>query len=613
MSIQKKFFLTLISILTAVLFGSYIVIYIIFNHALSHEINNYQKTVVTINKNLITSFMDSIKQTTLLLVSDKPLGEYLSQNIDDPLKLIITRKNIENQFSHYLTSQITTSNNYYRNTLFLNDSIPISSSFPSSDLSNNTSTRINNVYSNTIVKNSNWYKNTLDSPRNYYVFINKDTNEFCYAKKIQNTYYTGPYDPDGIGVLVIGIHLEQLEKALSFSPITPNSSFVLLNQKNDILYKSSQRISSDLFLQLAKISADKSQSSSENTNHIITLNGEKYVTNITEIDWGLSLVFITPYSDIQLQLTSRMNIFIAFSIFIILLISVLTYIISKKMTEPIINLSKAIELVDDTRTFDLSTLRISNDKEMVILSKSFEELILRVNSLIDDIKLENEKQKLSELRALQAQINPHFIFNAMDVVNWIALSKDEDEIANIVNSISNLMRYSITEPDHMVQIEQEILNIREFLSIYQLRHDNNIQMTVNSNTPLDCIYIPKFTLQPLVENSITHGIKNPDVCLDIHIEIFYKKPFLIIEVKDNGTGCIPEKLNNYLAYKPSDLEISNGFGIRNINERICLNFSKNSGLSYYTDESNRLVAKVHMDFSSYRNRNASSSLDSLNL
>jgi sensor histidine kinase YesM len=573
-----------------------------FNHALSEEINNYQSTVITINKNLITSFMDSIKQTTLLLVSDEPIGEYLSEKIDDPLKRITTRQKIEKQFTHFLTSQITSSNNYYRNTLFLNNTIPISSSFPSATLDSNNTTRMSNVYIDTEIKDSDWYKNTLSSPRNYYVFINESTKEFCYAKKIKNTYYTGPYDPDGIGVLVIGIHLDQLEKVLSFSPITPNSSFVLFNQTNNVLYKSNSSISSKLFLQLNKKNADQKQTSYNSNNRIITMDGKKYVTSVTKIDWGLSLVFLTPYSDIQEQIAYRMNIFVAFSIFIMILISALAYVISKKTTEPIINLSKVIKLVDDTRNFDLNSLKVSNDKEIIVLCHSFEELILKVNSLIDDIQLENEKQKASELRALQAQINPHFIFNAMDVVNWIALSKNEDEIANIVGSISNLMRYSITEPDQMVQIEQEIGNIREFISIHQLRHNNKIQLKVTSEISLSYIYIPKFTLQPLVENSITHGIEDPNICLEIHIDIRYENPILIIEVSDNGKGCNPEKLNDYLSYMPTNLVVSNGFGVRNLNERILLNFRENSGLSYGVNEQGCLVAKIQMDFSSYRKK-----------
>ncbi len=598
MSIRKKFFLILISIMTSVLLGSYTIIYLMYTNALNKEIGNYQRTIVSLNHNLITSFMDSIKQTTLLLVSDESIGKYLSQNIDDTLTLIQTRDDIQKQFSHYLTSQITSSNNYYKNTLFLNDTIPISSTFSSATLDNNISSRISNVFSNVDVKNQDWYINTLASPRNYYVFINEKTQEFCYAKKIKNTYYTGPYDPDGIGVIVVSIQLDQLERILSFTPITPNSSFVLFNQDDYILYKSNQSLSSDLFLQSNKLNNNKTNTK----GNMIKLGGKKYVANTSNIDWGLSLVFLTPYSDIEDQISDRMNIYVTFSIFVIILTSILAYIISKKTTDPIINLSKAIKQVEDTRTFDLDTLKVSKDYEITILCNSFEELILKSNSLIDDIQVEYEKQKLSELRALQAQINPHFIFNAMDVVNWIALSKNEDEIAKIVGSISNLMRYSITEPEHMVQIEQELSNIREFISIHQLRHDNKLVMNVTANTPLNNIYIPKFTLQPLVENSIVHGIEDPSICLEINININYQNSVLVIEVSDNGKGCMPEKLNGYLSFLPMDLEVSNGFGIRNLNERIKLNFRENSGLSYYIDDKNRLVAKIQMDFSSYKNK-----------
>ncbi|MFR8335725.1 MAG: sensor histidine kinase [Eisenbergiella massiliensis] len=101
---------------------------------------------------------------------------------------------------------------------------------------------------------------------------------------------------------------------------------------------------------------------------------------------------------------------------------------------------------------------------------------LTVNRLIEDIRIQDEKEKRSQLRALQAQINPHFIFNAMDMVNWLALSRNCDDIASIVSSIANMMRYSITNADSMVAISQEIANIREFISVYQLRHNNRLHL-----------------------------------------------------------------------------------------------------------------------------------------
>ncbi len=156
-------------------------------------------------------------------------------------------------------------------------------------------------------------------------------------------------------------------------------------------------------------------------------------------------------------------------------------------SRPIIRLSGAIGEVKDTRNYDKKKLHVSSEKELVILEKSFGQLIDNVNGLIEDIRIQDEKEKRSQLRTLQAQINPHFIFNAMDMVNWLALSRNCDDIASIVSSIANMMRYSITNADGMVPINQEIANIREFISVYQLRHDNRLRLETDIDAEDICI------------------------------------------------------------------------------------------------------------------------------
>ena len=139
---------------------------------------------------------------------------------------------------------------------------------------------------------------------------------------------------------------------------------------------------------------------------------------------------------------------------IALAILVVIYILTGRLSRPIIRLSGAIGEVKDTRNYDKKKLHVSSEKELVILEKSFGQLIDNVNGLIEDIRIQDEKEKRSQLRALQAQINPHFIFNAMDMVNWLALSRNCDDIASMVSAIANMMRYRITNADGMVPINQ---------------------------------------------------------------------------------------------------------------------------------------------------------------
>ena len=178
----------------------------------------------------------------------------------------------------------------------------------------------------------------------------------------------------------------------------------------------------------------------------------------------------------------------------------------------------------------------------------------------------------------------------MDMVNWLALSRGCDDIAEIVSSIASLMRYSITEADSMVPVALELENIREFISIYQLRHNSRpvLQTDIHGETVL----IPKFTLQPLVENAVRHARPLPEQELRIEIHAWAEQERTLIEVHDNGMGCNADELNRHLRYEETSLQISSGFGIRNVNERITLRFGSASGLVYQNETDGSLTARI---------------------
>ena len=184
----------------------------------------------------------------------------------------------------------------------------------------------------------------------------------------------------------------------------------------------------------------------------------------------------------------------------------------------------------------------------------------------------------------------------MDMVNWLSLSRGCDDIAEIVSSIASLMRYSITDADSMVPVTLELENIREFISIYQLRHNNRpiLQADLQSETLL----IPKFTLQPLVENAVRHAVPPQGEDLRIDVKAWLEGELSIIEVHDNGTECSADELNRHLNYEKTDLQISSGFGIRNVNETIGLRFGAGSNLSYRNEADGSLTARITLHGSS---------------
>lgn len=203
MGIRKKIFLITAASMLAVLLLSYAAIYFYFYHSIFQETMINQRTNVELNRRMADNFLESIYQTAVQLVSDKALGEYLSEDGEDPMDSIRARLAIQDQFAHYATHQVVNSTYYYRNTLFLSDLLPIADSFEAYTLNDNPYVASNSVFSNSRVREEDWYQETVKN--NIYVFLNEATDEICIARKITNTYYIGPYDSNGTAVMVVSM------------------------------------------------------------------------------------------------------------------------------------------------------------------------------------------------------------------------------------------------------------------------------------------------------------------------------------------------------------------------------------------------------------------------
>lgn len=552
----------------------------------------YQKSAVSMNSNMVESFLDSIRQTSLRIIGDEAIGIYLSTGqVTDALEQIKIQQSITNQFSHYSTDQILGSSLYLKNTLFLNDHLPISEFFRSETLNTNPFVSSSNIFADTEVKKEDWYLQLMESGKRSRIFLDPQTNNFCFAQIIHNNYYTGPYSKEGQGVMVISIASKDLARTFALEPISVNSGYAIFTSQQELLF------SSNVQEALYQEACDRFMARKAFGGEIVALNNQRYVMSLNSLErYDLKILFLTPYQDIQSQLNHLMRFYLLFVLMIFLVLMAGIYLISNRFTRPIIRMAKTISTIHDTRNFSVDTLHFSKDKEIVMLCDSFSQLITHNNQLIRDIQTQTEQQKRSELRALQAQINPHFIFNAMDIVNWMALSKNEDSIAEIVSSIANLMRYSIADPDKLVPVLSELENIQEYINIQQLRHSQKLMLDIDTTEDLNSVYIPKFTLQPLIENSISHGLVESGQDLHIQVHIYRSSHGVIIDITDDGVGCDAGELNKFLDHSgDTSLKVSNGFGIRNINERIRLNFKGESGLTYRKNSAGVLTARITFD------------------
>jgi two-component system sensor histidine kinase YesM len=260
------------------------------------------------------------------------------------------------------------------------------------------------------------------------------------------------------------------------------------------------------------------------------------------------------------------------------------------------SLSKSIytpikKLHDVTTTItknDLQALMTSdNVDEITELGMSFNIMIGKIKELLDSKIKEQEELKKAELRALQAQINPHFLYNTLDTIIWMAESKKTDQVVKIVTALSNFFRISLSKGMDWITIGEEVERIRSYLTIQRMRYRDILDFKIEVGEDVAENTILKLILQPLVENALYHGIKNKRRKGTINVRARRNgEDEVLLEVEDDGIGFTPEKLAQLRAElddDSGDIKLESGFGIGNVNKRIRLYYGKPYGLSVQSE------------------------------
>ena len=220
--------------------------------------------------------------------------------------------------------------------------------------------------------------------------------------------------------------------------------------------------------------------------------------------------------------------------------------------------------------------------ELVVLKDSFNRMIEELGKLVEDIRIEQLNLRAAELQLLQEQINPHFLYNTLDTIIWLAESGDIEHVVKMVTSLSDFFRTTLSKGKDFISVEEEKLHIQSYLSIQQFRYRDIMEYEMNFSEEIYDYEMLKLTLQPLVENALYHGIKNKRGMG--HIQVWGRKEGenLVFQVKDDGIGMTKERLCEVRQLiqgeRPRDQEHS-GFGLFNINQRIQLYYGPEYGLA----------------------------------
>lgn len=251
-----------------------------------------------------------------------------------------------------------------------------------------------------------------------------------------------------------------------------------------------------------------------------------------------------------------------------------SYLLSRKISKPIKGLVKAME--DFEKNAENYTYQeVGGSSEILALSDSFDHMVGKIQALMERVRNEEISLRKTELKALQAQINPHFLYNTLDAIGWLCEEERSQDAVEMVNALAKLFRISISKGHELIPISKEVEHAKSYLKIQNFRYKN--QFIYEFDIEESCLpyYCNKITLQPIIENAIYHGLDRMVDEGKIEIGIHEKDNDIVFTIKDNGVGMTKEQCATILKKEPGD---QTGIGIKNVNDRIKIYFGENYGI-----------------------------------
>jgi len=234
---------------------------------------------------------------------------------------------------------------------------------------------------------------------------------------------------------------------------------------------------------------------------------------------------------------------------------------------------------------DLTVQRkIKSRDEIGQMEYAFNHMVLHIRELMDTVAEDEKQKRLVEMAFLQAQINPHFISNTLNIVAWMAKVQHADSIIPLTNALNNLLRGAMQKGDDLILLSEEMAHVNSFLEIVEYSGSYEFKVDLQIDPNVEKLYVLRFILQPIVENAIYHGLKTglgQEGC--ITIAAYTQEDRLEITVEDNGQGMTNEQMQNIMCGEKTIPQGFNGIGVHNVIERIHLFYGENYGLRYKSE------------------------------
>lgn len=398
-----------------------------------------------------------------------------------------------------------------------------------------------------------------------------------------------------LGVLLVDMNYSSIEQLLSKANKDNTSEYLyLMDSSGEIIYHPKQKlIYADLYrennLEAARY---------DDGSHEEVFGGEKRLITVKTISYtGWKIVSVTPITSFQMGLKNMRFFMIMLVALSLLTLFVINQLVSGQIAKP---LQKLNDSVKEWETGNLNLdIYVGGPIEVEHLGRALRAAVAQIRQMMQDILVEQEEKRKSELDALQSQINPHFLYNTLDSIVWMIEGERYQDAVFMVTQLASLFRISLSSGKTVIRVEEELKHAQNYMNIQMVRYKDVFLVSFEVEREILSCCTVKLVVQPLLENAIYYGVEHMDGEGEIVVKGYRQDGDLYIEVRDNGLGMPKEEVSQLLVDNHRVRKRGSGVGLINVHNRIRLCFGEAYGLEIQSVPDEGTTVRIHLPFVPY--------------
>lgn len=440
------------------------------------------------------------------------------------------------------------------------------------------------------IKNMDWYQEAMESESGIALSYSHVQNmikssyewviTLCRVLKNQRTN-------EKAGVFFIDLNYSAISDLCENNKIGKKGYIFILDKEGRVIYHPQQQL---IYGGLKSEHIDEIMGTKEDTLIIQDdSNAILYTRSVSE-QTGWTVVGKTYMSELLRNSRQTQILYAMVAVFLLFLVLLVSWAIARGITRPVETLKNAMSKVEHGE-FAQAEAEVITNNEIGSLTNSFNIMTKRIQELMEANIQEQAQKRKSEMKALQAQINPHFLYNTLDSIIWMAEGKKNEEVVLMTAALAKMLRQSISTQDEEVLILNEIEHVKSYLTIQKMRYQDKLEYDIDVEPDIRGVRIIKLTLQPLVENAIYHGLKYKSTIGHLWIRGYQMAGAVYLEIEDDGDGMTQEELDHILEKHKVNMK-NNGVGVYNVQQRLQLYYGTEYGISYISEKGRGTTAII---------------------